>query len=141
MSERLWFVVGGPAAGKWMPAGLTMYYPATTTKATYASVFGIRAVAVPAAPVVYVPALIQVPGWVVPLPVWTLPRIAQGLQAITFNAPLPGGNYAVPRPSVPVCRWCFKPSFGELGVCLMRECVSVVGWIESLDAPGWQASS
>lgn len=141
MIQPRWFVVGGPLHGRWRPAGLEMHCPVPDTAVTYQHRFRRVAVAVPAEPVVYRPTRMHLPGWAVSLPVWAEAHIASGQWAIEFAAVFPGGLHHVPLESTSVCRWCFKPSFGSLGVCLMRECVAAVGWLESLDVPGWQASS
>jgi hypothetical protein len=142
MDERVWFCVGGPLHGKWRPAGLEMHcVEPTTTTAVYASVFGRRTVAIPAAPVVYLATTMQVPGWRIPLPIWAETRIAQGLAAVTFAAVLPGGLHHVPREAWLCCRWCFGPVMPGLETCKSPACRANWASVRALDTMDWRGEA
>jgi hypothetical protein len=133
-----WLCLGGPIHGEYRPAGqeLLIRDPDQPMEIRY---WGHRrSVALPAAPILYRPTLMSLPGWAVKLPVWCEDRLARGRAAPTFGAVLPGGLHGVPRDAAWACRWCYGRPMDGHELCSRIVCITAWAAVQSLDTMTWR---
>jgi hypothetical protein len=135
-----WLCLGGPIHGEWRPVGaeLLVADPSARPSFNTGRSWG-RTVVIPAAPILYRPTLMCLPGWTVKLPVWCEDRLARGkVHALPFASVLPGGLHAVPRDAHPACRWCYGiPAQGQQ-TCHRPACITTWAAVQSLDTMTWR---
>lgn len=138
---KTWYCLGGPLHGTYQPAGSTPIHSARLGAAGrpryYYNGTPVPTVAVPAPPVTYYPMTVQLPGWRISVTMYMDEAVVYGHQRIPSGTVLPGGIKGAQLGACVACRWCYGPSFGELGVCLRTVCVSAVSWLESIDSWRW----
>jgi hypothetical protein len=140
--QTQWLCLGGPIHGEWRPVGseLLVADPSAQPSITRDPRWSWRpTVVIHAAPILYRPTLMCLPGWRVKLPVWCEDRLARGkVHALPFASVLPGGLHAVPRNAQLVCRWCYGiPVQGKI-TCHRTACITTWAAVQSLDTMTWR---
>lgn len=138
MTDHKWLCLGGPIHGQFREAGMEMLVPDKGAAVTYASRWSRRTVVIPAAPALYRPTLVALPGWRVKLPVWCEDSIARGRSVPPHGAVLPGSLQAVFGPASWVCRWCYGTSMEGQETCSRAVCITMWNAVRSLDTMTWR---
>lgn len=141
MTDHQWLCLGGPIHGQYRPTGLEMLVrdPDEPMEIRYWD--RRRTVAIPAAPALYRPTLMSLPGWRIKLPVWCEDRLARGKCAPIFASVLPGGLHGVPRDAALVCRWCFGAPMAGQDTCSRTQCITAWDAVRALDTMSWRGES
>jgi hypothetical protein len=139
MTDHEWLCLGGPIHGQYRTAGLEMLVPDPTSHTVeYASTWGRRTVAIPAAPALYRPTLVALPGWRVKLPVWCEDRIARAVTGVPSATVLPGSLQGVPLFAERACYWCFGRPMDGQATCSRAACITNFYAVRSLDTTTWR---
>lgn len=138
---KTWYCLGGPLHGTYQPAGSTPIHSASLhSRARYFyNGTPVPTVAVPAPPVTYYPLPVYLPGWRVKVTMYVDEALAYGTNPVPNGTVLPGGIQGAQLGACVACRWCYRPAFGQMAICTRDECISAMGWLETLDSWGYEA--
>lgn len=134
---KLWYCLGGPLHGTYRPAGPSpiLVRPPSSQASYYYNGTPVPTVVIPHPPVTYYPMRMLLPGWRVQATVYVDESMVAG-RPIPPGAVLPGGVQGDHLVSETACRWCYRPAFGQMAICVRDECISAMAWLETVDAWG-----
>lgn len=134
---KMWYCLGGPLHGTYRQAGAAPIYERPPTAGAYFyNGTPIPTVVIPHPPVTYFPVAVWLPGWRVPVTMYVEESMAHGAARIPAGTVLPGSIQGAQLGAVRACCWCYRAAIGQMPVCTRDECISAMGWLESIDSYG-----